>query len=680
MLRLKTILQSSHILLILCLLIILVSFIRCNIKYESKYNLNDNTIEGILVQKNIDGNKLSFIIKGKEKVKCTYYITNESEIEFYNNLELGTTLILNGTLNVTSDNTVPNTFNYKRYLYYKHINYIMNVDNISIKNRNTDILYKIKNVIINRIKGYKSYAYLNTFILGYKNDLDKDIYSKYQESGIAHIFAISGMHISLLSLIILKLLKRFKDNIKYPIVILFLLIYIFITDYSSSIIRTTFLFTILYLNKKYDYNLETIKCFYIAISLILIIDPFRLNDIGFIYSSVSSYSLIRYNYLLKGNYILTILKVSILAFLVTLPITVNMNYQINILTVLNNLVVVPLVSLILYPLSLITFIIKPLDIVFLNVMNIFEHLSKYFLVFNIIIPKLNILVIIVYYVILHIFFITYNKKLLLIILVLLTMHKYSYMLDNNTYVYYLDVGQGDSTLIRYKDEAVLIDTGGKVSFETEEWKRKTSYYYTDTNMKFFKSIGVNNIDLLILTHGDYDHMGEATHLIDNFKVNNVKLNKGNYNDLEKGVLKYNINQIDTYKGKIKLYFLDDGNVYDDENDNSIITLLISNNKKLLFMGDASRKNELNILKKYNLSNIDVLKLGHHGSNTSSDKSFIDNTNPKYTVISVGKNNKYGHPSKETLENVINSKIYRTDKDGTITFTLNIMKTEIIKCI
>ena len=88
------------------------------------------------------------------------------------------------------------------------------------------------------------------------------------------------------------------------------------------------------------------------------------------------------------------------------------------------------------------------------------------------------------------------------------------------------------------------------------------------------------------------------------------------------------------------------------------------------MGDVSKKNELNIIKKYNLSNIEVLKLGHHGSNTSSDKEFINITNPKFSIISVGKNNRYGHPNKETLDNVINSKVYRTDEVGTITFQIN----------
>ncbi len=108
-------------------------------------------------------------------------------------------------------------------------------------------------------------------------------------------------------------------------------------------------------------------------------------------------------------------------------------------------------------------------------------------------------------------------------------------------------------------------------------------------------------------------------------------------------------------------------------------MLFVNNKKLLFMGDASKKNELNIIKKYNLFNIDVLKLGHHGSNTSSDKEFIKITNPKYTIISVGKNNRYGHPNKEVLDNLKNSKIYRTDIDGSIMFRIKNNRLKIETC-
>ena len=99
--------------------------------------------------------------------------------------------------------------------------------------------------------------------------------------------------------------------------------------------------------------------------------------------------------------------------------------------------------------------------------------------------------------------------------------------------------------------------------------------------------------------------------------------------------------------------------------------------KLLLTGDAGELVENSIVKKYNLKNIDILKVGHHGSNTSSSKKFIDNINPKYSIISVGNKNRYGHPNNSVLDNLEDSKIYRTDEDGSIMFRIknNKLKTE-----
>lgn len=99
----------------------------------------------------------------------------------------------------------------------------------------------------------------------------------------------------------------------------------------------------------------------------------------------------------------------------------------------------------------------------------------------------------------------------------------------------------------------------------------------------------------------------------------------------------------------------------------------------MFMGDAGVDKEKDILDKYNLSNVDVLKVGHHGSNTSSGKDFIDKINPKYSIISVGKNNRYGHPNKEVLNNLEQSKIYKTDQDGSIKFKIKKNKLKIETC-
>ena len=181
-------------------------------------------------------------------------------------------------------------------------------------------------------------------------------------------------------------------------------------------------------------------------------------------------------------------------------------------------------------------------------------------------------------------------------------------------------------------------------------------------------------------------MGEAINLVNNYKVEKVIFNCGPYNDLKKELIKVLDKKRIPYYSCIKelnidnnkLYFLQTKE-YDNENDNSNVIYTELNGYKFMFMGDASTTTEKEILNKYNLSDIDVLKVGHHGSKTSSSKDFINEINPKYSIISVGNNNRYGHPNKEILNNLDNSKIYRTDEDGSIMFKIKNNKIEIETC-
>ena len=178
-------------------------------------------------------------------------------------------------------------------------------------------------------------------------------------------------------------------------------------------------------------------------------------------------------------------------------------------------------------------------------------------------------------------------------------------------------------------------------------------------------------------------MGEAINLVNNFKVEKVIFNCGEFNNLEKDLSKVLDQKKIKYYSCIKelnidnnkLYFLNNKD-YGNENDNSSVIYTKLKNHKFLFMGDAGVKVEEDLIEKYNLQNIDVLKVGHHGSNTSSSKIFIDEINPKYGVVSVGKNNRYGHPNNEVLNNLQNSKIYRTDQDGSIMFKIKNNKLKI----
>ena len=181
-------------------------------------------------------------------------------------------------------------------------------------------------------------------------------------------------------------------------------------------------------------------------------------------------------------------------------------------------------------------------------------------------------------------------------------------------------------------------------------------------------------------------MGEAVNLVENFKVEKVILNCGETNNLEKELIKilekknikYNFCVKELKVSNNKLYFLQTKE-YDNENDNSIVTYLNIHNKKFMFMGDASINVEKKILEKYKVTNIDFLKVGHHGSDTSSSKEFINSVNPKYSIISVGKNNRYGHPKESVLKTIKNSNIYRTDLNGTVMLKIKSNKFNIKTC-
>ena len=178
-------------------------------------------------------------------------------------------------------------------------------------------------------------------------------------------------------------------------------------------------------------------------------------------------------------------------------------------------------------------------------------------------------------------------------------------------------------------------------------------------------------------------MGEAINLVNKFKVENVIFNCGEFNNLENELIKVLDKKKIKYYSCIKemnidndkLYFLQTKE-YDNENDNSNVIYTKLDGYKFMFMGDAGIEKEKDILNKYKISNVDVLKVGHHGSKTSSSKTFINEINPKYSVISVGKNNRYGHPNREVLNNLEQSKIYRTDQDGSIMFKIKNNKLKI----
>lgn len=666
--NLKTILQfNKYFIIIFIVLFLYIITITKLIKYQSKYDVNTKEIYGTLTSIIINGDKITLEIKGKEKVIANYYIkTKEEKDNILKTIQHGDKILLKGALKSPLNNTIPNNFNYKRYLYNKKIYYIFNIDNYKKIENNKKILYKIKDYIYKRAYKMNNSDFYLAFIIGDKSLLSSEIYENFQINGVSHLLALSGMHINILLAIINIFLKKIKDIYRIIITSIILIIFLFLTGVTASLERATIFYILKKINKYYNLNYSNIKLLFMCAFIILFINPFMIYDLGFIYSFLVCFGIFYYHDFIKGKYFLKLIKISLITFLFSLPITAIINYEINISSIFINVILVPWISLIVYPLALISFVISLLNPIFTISINITTFLNiimkKISIIINI--PKIPIVLIILFYIILLLRKKKFYKYLILLILI----PKLIGQLDKNYYVYFFDVGQGDSALLisPYQKELIMIDTGGKTYYEKEKWQISSKRYnISDKVIKFLKSIGVTKIDYLVLSHGDQDHAGDAENIINKIKVSNLVLNNGTINEIEKKVMTKNINITNSYNLKYFNIINLNKETKDNENDNSIVNYISFLNYQFLFMGDASKSIEEKISKKFNLKNIDVIKIGHHGSKTSTDKDFINKIKPKYSIISVGRLNRYNHPHEETLKNLKNSNILRTDLDGTI---------------
>ena len=607
------------------------------------------------------------------------FIIDDTIIYSDNKYSIGDFVEVLGTGLKIENNRIFNLFNNKKYLLSKGIKYEIYPDIITYKYSSKNILYKIKKYIINKISSKKNKVYLNAFILGNNKLIDSKVLKSYQINGISHLFAISGMHITLVSFLLLQILNKIKKtNINSVIVCIFLLFFIFLTGFTKSVIRSTSLYIVITVNKYLKLNLSIYRIIIYILLINLVINPYNIYNTGFIFSYTISIYLMFFNKLIKKhkNYFTKIFITSLISFLVSIPILINTYFSINLLTIINNIIFIPLVTLLIFPLCLIN-IILPIDDIVLLFIKILEATSLFLSNINIsiIMHKASTTVIILYYLLITL--ILYRRKYIYSILLIITLiiHTNINNIIKTKFITYIDVGQGDSILMHLNDTNILIDTGGNINYDL-----------SINTISYLKSEGIKKLNYLILTHSDFDHSGAAIDLVNNFKIDKVIFNCGAYNNLENELINVlNKKKISYYScinelniDNNKLYFLQTS-IYDNENDNSNVIYTEINGYKFMFMGDASSVTEKEIINKYNIFNIDVLKVGHHGSKTSSSKEFIKKINPRYSIISVGKNNRYGHPNKEVLNNLQDSKIYRTDQDGSIMFKIKSNKLKIETC-
>lgn len=554
-------------------------------------------------------------------------------------------------------------FDYKEYLKSNKILYLA-------KARNSN---KIKSGFSLNLLKYYYESYLeekldsNTFeyvkaLVFADNDLTKDLKNSYSILGISHILAISGMHIIMLFNFIFLILKKIFRIYKPTVPLVFIIIYVLSIGAPPSALRAVLFLLIKSLNEKGEIKYTKLDILSISFILMIFSWPYIFYNSGFQLSFLVSFILIFSNELIKtNNKIIYLYLTFILIYFNTLPIISSFNNQISILSLLLSPILSLILGFIIIPISYIVTVFPFFDKIFLY---FFKFLNIYVMNLanlNIKIPimSFNIYLKLIYYIAIFLLIksIIINKNkikhFIFFSLFLLTIINLK-LLNPLTKITFIDVGQGDSCLIElpFNKGNILIDSFNSIDF--------------------IKAEGITTIDYLILTHGDIDHTKEAVEVIDYFNVKNIILNNDSYSDEELKIIneakKLNIkymNKIDEiYIDKYTFKFLNT-DLFNDENNNSNVIYTNIDGISLLFMGDAEKEKEEALMKKYKLNEIDILKVGHHGSNSSSTKEFVNLIKPKISIISVGENNKYGHPDNEVLNNLKNSQIYMTKDLGNI---------------
>lgn len=604
----------------------------------------------------------------------------------FTNLSIGNKVVISGENSKIYSNHNQYAFNYLDYRKSKKIVSIINANQIEVyKSIN---IYNIKKYIYDYIDYFFSDSISKNYILGFifgdTTFLSDEIQESIKINGISHLFAISGLHVSIIIDMIDKLFKKVISNEtkRENFISIILGVYLFVNYFQVSIARAIIMYYLKIINKRYELNLLSTDIISICFIIFLLLNPYLVLNISFKLSFLASFIIIIYNESIKNSILSkqnTIIKDIIMTLVVqilTLPITVDLNNSFNIISCFINVIFIALVSYIILPFTFLTLFVPILDIVYKNVLVTFENLniffknisSNSFINFNIRIPSFSNIEIIIFYVLIY-FIIIYYKNIKIyittIILIFIFMNKTSFNVFGK--VAFLSLPEGDSILIDlpFNEGIVLIDTG---------------IYNNSNTIDYLYSQGIRKIDYLILTHNHSDHNGNASDIITNINVNKVVISaydNSKYKDLEKTI---KVKKGDVLKlGNTTFEIIYPVNQSDNENDNSIVIKTKLGNYNYLFLGDATKRVEESLdIKELGLENVDIVKIGHHGSNTSTSSNFINAIKPKYAIITSGYNNKYGFPHKETINNLNNITIYDTKESDQITIYYSFIKSIICK--
>lgn len=624
--------------LIICLALFIFSLMFGLVDFRSFQNANNFT--GLVIKRS-DG--YFVIFDGLERI---YVKSDDLNIGLFDIVQIS------GNFSDITSNAIESEFDFKNYLESQGVTrqiYLNSYTHILKLNINCSLFY---NAIISRLSSEKSIILAKTLLL------DDVQYGSKLETALAlnsllYLFSLSGLYLNYFSYKLTSFLKTYMKELKALLLTLFILSPVLFLNINSFIFKrllVNFLINFICLKLKYYDSLGKRSISY----LILLLNKYNVYQFGFIMPlTISTFMTFSRLLFKRKKWYIKRAGSLLLMFFVVLPFTIKFNSCFNVLTMLISFILTPFIRILLilmYPLVFmikLPFLEQILDLTydFLIVLNI------KFLDVNV--PAFNQFMIVIYYVILFITLASLEINFKRIYKVTMCFFAsfivlYSLPIKNtiSSSVSFINVGQGDSTLIRIKNETILVDTGGSLYKDIA----------TECLIPYLKKQRIYKLDAVFITHYDMDHYYALDSLKTHFNVKNI----------------YDYNNFNSYDSSILSIYNLNSNYYNivDENSRSLVLSFSIGGLNFLLMGDAPVEIEKHILKNYPELNCDVLKIGHHGSNTSTSDEFLEKVSPKEAIISCGVNNMYGHPNDEVIDRLENHniKIRRTDLEGTIEYT------------
>ncbi|WP_243342641.1 DNA internalization-related competence protein ComEC/Rec2 [Anaerococcus sp. AGMB09787] len=656
---------------IFCILGLVLSFSLSSLRFSSKALYKDESRKMFftVVQKRESQDGFRYFLEASdgEIREKTLYFSDED-------LHIGDKFVARADFKKPNTNTNPNLFSYRRYLASKDIFSEAMIDGDFKVYPSSNFFLRIKDSFygcIHRIFDSNLSKPVANFVVSVvlgENLVDGD---EIRDLGLAHILAVSGLHLDILMGFLLFIFTRMGISYKYAYGIGFFLslAYGYLISFPFSVMRVIGLNLIGFLAFLYKKPFDRVKALLIIASAILVANPFALLNSGFVLSFVASLSVYLIYPYFKRRFGKTYVGDS-LAFTTAIqvglfPFIIYYYGSINLISILANFLVVPIFTFAMYMIFALVmgiFIIKPLGLLVLVILNILVEgiLSLTILLGSIRFTRIDfakpsILLVIYFFVLILVIInlgVSRAKRHGYIILASLVLLLVGSLSDTNkTFYQMIDIGQGDAFLLADRGDYYLIDVGGP--------KYKSYDSGEAILIPYLKSLGIGKIKGIFISHEDSDHIGNLKGVLDNFEVENIFVTNSNYKsvkDHDPTLLKKG-DKIVLKDTEIKVIAEGDS---DDENADSMGLLIDIRGIKIMSMGDMPAELEKNIDEK-----ADILKLSHHGSATSSQRDFIERVDPRIVLISAGRNNLYGHPAREIMDNVADRIIYNTQIDGLV---------------